>query len=201
MIASTTKNSGATSTALFAYAAGVTGILANLLLIAFFAVRVAPLGTANDLVGALGTAFMIPVALALGVSLPDRRRGIITLVVGLSAMFVLTAGGPLLALGALSFKAQAPIALGAWGMLSLWLLLVNRWSRVCGALPSRMARFGELLGTVVVVAGAVAGTGLLLPWMAPQQQILLGVAGVLAALGMLATPFWFLLLGRLLRRP
>ena len=55
----------------FAYAAGATGILANLLLIAFYALQAShpedgtSLGSANDLVGSLGTAFMIPVALAL----------------------------------------------------------------------------------------------------------------------------------------
>ena len=202
MIGSAAKNSGVKTTALFAYAAGVTGILANLLLIAFFALQAGNpengtfLGSANDLVGSLGTALMMPVALALGASLPDRRLGRISRIVGLSAMAVLTVGGPLLVLGVLSFEAQAPIALGAWVVLSLWLFLTNRWLRLSGALPPRVARFGEILGSLVLAAGAVAGLALLLPWMSGPQMIAFGVAGSLAAIGMLGMPFWFLLLGR-----
>jgi hypothetical protein len=73
----------------FAYAAGYTGILGNLFLIALYALlvlqggspaggtllgsafRVA--GSASDLLGSLSTAFMIPVALFLGGRLPRRR--------------------------------------------------------------------------------------------------------------------------------
>ncbi len=65
----------------FAYAAGATGILANLFLIAFFAVLASnpddgsSLGSANDIVRSVATAFMIPVALFLGGRLPQRRAG------------------------------------------------------------------------------------------------------------------------------
>ena len=71
------RMSSAGRAALFAYAAGATGILANLFLIGFYALQVGRpengtwLGSANDLVGSLGTAFMIPVALALSARLPD----------------------------------------------------------------------------------------------------------------------------------
>ena len=47
MVGSTAKNSGVKTTALFAYAAGVTGILANLLLIAFFALQAGNPGRAG----------------------------------------------------------------------------------------------------------------------------------------------------------
>jgi len=68
-------------TSRFAYAAGTTGILANLFLIALYVqlglqaggegqTLLGPAGElagpANDLVGSLATAFMIPVALASG---------------------------------------------------------------------------------------------------------------------------------------
>lgn len=200
MVGSTAKNPSLKTTALFAYAAGATGILANVLLLSFFALRSAPLGTANDLVGSLGTAFMIPVALVLSAWSSDRRLARTTLLVGLSAMSVLTAGGPLLALGVLRFEAQAPIALGAWAVLSLWLVLINRGLRSSDVLRSRVARLGEFLGGIVLVAGAVAGLGLLLPWTSWPQQVSFGVGGLLAAIGMLGTPFWFLLLGRHLWR-
>jgi hypothetical protein len=75
--------SSARRTANFAHAAGATGILANLFLIALFVLLAlqagrpeaqTPLGSAfdlagsaSDLVGSLSTAFMIPVALALAI--------------------------------------------------------------------------------------------------------------------------------------
>jgi hypothetical protein len=193
-------------TALSSYAAGVTGIVANLFLIAFFTLpdnlplRAASFGPANDLVGSLGNVFMIPVAVALSAWLPERLFCRIIQVLGLLAMAVLVVGGPLLVLGVLEFEVQAPIMLGAWVILSLWLFLVNRWLRPSGALPPRTARFGEAIGGLVLVAGGVAGLGLLLPWMSLLQLILFVAGGVLAVIGMMGTPFWFLFLGRYLGR-
>jgi hypothetical protein len=187
--------------ALFAYAAGVTGILANLFLIGFYVLQVgrpengAWLGSANDLVGSLGTAFMIPVALALSARLPDRRLARIVLVIGLPAMAVLIVGGPLLYLGVLAFEVQAPIAVGAWMVLCLWLFLVNRWLRLSGALRPRVALFGEFLGAGTLAGGAVVGLGFLLSWMSWPQLVVFGAGGLLAVVGMLGTPLWFLLLG------
>ena len=206
MLESRVSKPGVRWAALSSYVAGVTGILANLFLIGFYALQVGRpengtwLGSANDLVGSLGTAFMIPVALALSAWLPERLACRIIQVLGLSAMTILVVGGPLLVLGVLEFEVQAPIMIGAWVVLSLWLFLVNRWLRSSGALPPRTARFGELLGALVLAAGAVAGAGLLLPWMSLPQLILFSTGGVLAMIGMLGIPFWFLLLGRHLGR-
>lgn len=188
--------------ALFAYAAGATSILANLFLIAFYALQAShpedgtSLGSANDLMGALGTALMIPVALALSVWLPDRRLTRMTQVVGLSAMVVLTMGGPLLVSEVLAFNVQAPIAVAAWMVLCLWLFLVNQWLRLSAALRLHLARFGEFLGAGTLAGGAVVGLGFLLPWMSWPQLIFFGVGGLLGVVGMLGIPVWFLLLGR-----
>lgn len=206
MIESRVGKPGIRWTAHFAYASGVTGILANLFLIAFYALQASQpengtwLGSANDLVGSVSTALMIPVALALSTLLPDRHRAWITRVVGLSAMAVLVVGGPLLVFGVLAFEVQAPIAVGAGMFLFLWLLLITRWLRLSGALQPRVARFGEVLGTGILAGGALVGFGFLLPWMSWPQLILFGAGGVLAMIGMLGTPFWFLLLGRRLVR-
>jgi hypothetical protein len=202
MIGSKEGKPGVERAAGFAYAAGATGILANLFLIAFYALQANQpengtwLGSANDLVGSVSTALMIPVALALSTLLPDRRRAWITRVVGLSAMAVLVVGGPLLVFGVLAFEVQAPIAVGAGMFLFLWLLLINRWLRLSGALQPRVARFGEFLSIGILAGGALAGFGFLLPWMSWPQLIFFGVGGGLAVIGMLGTPFWFLLLGR-----
>ena len=202
MVETMASKPGVRMAALFAYAAGATGILANLFLIAFYALQASQpengtwLGSANDLVGSVSTALMIPVALALSTLLPDRRRAWTSLVVGLSAMAVLVVGGPLLVFGVLAFEVQAPIAVGAGMILFLWLLLINRWLRLSGALQPRVARFGEFLGTGILAGGALAGFGFLLPWMSWPQLIFFGAGGALAVIVMLGTPFWFLLLGR-----
>lgn len=153
-------------------------------------------GSANDLVGSLGTAFMIPIALALSARLPDRSSARITRAVGLSAMTVLTVGGPLLMLGVLAFDVQAPIMVAAWMVLCLWLFLINRWLRLSGVLGSRLARFGEFLGVGTLAGGAIVGLGFLLPWMSWAQLIFFGVGGLLGVGGMIGSPVWFLLLGR-----
>jgi MFS family permease len=207
MVGSKSGKPGVRMAAGFAYAAGATGILANFFLIAFFALQAGnpesgtSLGSANDLVGSLGTALMVPVALVLSAWLPDRRLGRIAQVLGLSAMAVLTVGGPLFALGVLAFEVQAPVAVAAWMVLSLWLLLINRWLRLSGILLPRLARLGEFLGAGTLAGGAAVGLGLLLPWMSVRPQLaLFSVGGVFTAIGMLGTPFWFLLLSRHLRR-
>ena len=98
---------------------GGKGILANLFLIAFFALQAShpedgtSLGSANDLVGSLAAVFMVPVVLGLSAWLPDRRLGRITQVPGLSALAVITVCGPLLVLGMLAFDVQAPVAVAA----------------------------------------------------------------------------------------
>lgn len=186
----------------FAYAAGVASIAANTLLIAFYAFQVGrpengtSLGSANDLTGSLSAALMIPAALALGAHLPRRRAIRIVRTVGVAAMAVLTVGGPLLVLGALSFEVQAPIMLAAWMALCAWLFLVNRWARLSGALPRRTARFGEFAGAGPLVGGVVVGLGFLLPWTSWGQLALFGVGGSFVFVGFLGIPVWFLLLGR-----
>lgn len=119
----------------FAYAAGATSILANVLLFAFFAVRAshpevgASLGPANALVGSLGPAFMVAGVLLVSAWLAERRLCLIARVLGLSALAVLTVCGSLLVLEVPAFEVQALIAVAAWMVLCLLLSLVNRWLR------------------------------------------------------------------------
>ena len=196
----------------FAYAAGFTGILANLFLIVMYvglglqaggpeaetsrgpAGELA--GSASDLVGSLSAMFMIPVALAPGRRLPRRRAARFTQAAGLAAMAVLTLGGPLLVLGALSFEVETPIAMAAWIVLSLWLLLVNRRLRLSQSLPVRVARLGEALGVGLLAGYAIVGLGLLLPWMSWPQLVVFGVGVLVGLPAYLGIPVWVVLLGR-----
>ena len=196
----------------FAYAAGFTGILANLFLIAMYVglglqgggpeaqTSLGPpgdlSGMASDLVGSLSAAFMIPVALALGGRLPQRRAALLTQVAGLTAMALLTVGGPLLVLGVLAFEVETPIAMAAWIILCVWLLLVNRWLPRSGGLDPRVARLGGLLGAGVLAGYVVVGLGLLLPWMSWPQLVVFGVGVLIGLPAYLGIPVWFVLLGR-----
>ena len=139
---------------------------------------------------------MIPVALVLGGRLPRRRAVRLTQAAGLTAMAVLTVGGPLLVLGVLAFEVETPIAMAAWVVLCLWLLLVNRWLRLSGTLPVRVARLGEALGAGLLVGYVVVGLGLLLPWMSWPQLVVFGVGVLVGLPAYLGIPVWFVLLGR-----
>lgn len=195
----------------FAYAAGVAGILANIFLIVMYvllglqagrpeaqtllgsAFHVA--GSASDLLGSLATAFMIPVALFLGGRLPRRRAVRFTQASGLTAMALLTVGGPLLVLGVLTFEVEMPIAIVALIVLAIWLLLVNRWLRLLDALSYRVVRLGELAGAGFLAGYAIVGLGLLLPWMSWPQLVVFGFGVLVGLPAYLGIPVWFLLLG------
>jgi hypothetical protein len=201
--------------ALFAYAAGSTGILANICLIALYALlglqggspvggtflgsAFHAAGTASDLLGSLSTAFMIPVALFVGGLLPRRRAARFMQAAGLMAMALLSIGGPLLVLGVLTFEVQTPIAMAALVILSLWLLLVNRWLRLSSALPYRFVRLGEFVGAGFLAGYAIVGLGLLLPWMSLPQLVVFGLGVLVGLPGYLGIPVWFVLLGRHLK--
>jgi hypothetical protein len=188
--------------AFFAYASGAVGILSNLSLIGFYGLQAGrperglSLGYANDLLGSLGTALMIPVALALTDRLPQRRTVRVARAAGLSAMAVLTIAGPLLVFGALTFEVSTPISLAAFLVFAVWLFLVNRWLRQSAALGPRVARLGEFFGAGSLAGGAIVGLGLLLPWTSWPQLVVFGAGGLLGVVAMLGIPIWFLLLGR-----
>ena len=205
MIGSTAGKSSIRRTVFFAYATGATGILANLFLfleLGLQAGRSSPgsaihLATlASDLLGSLATAFMITVAIFLGRRLPQRRSARFTQAAGLAAMTILSVGGLLVGLGALAFEIVAPIVVATWIILSLWLLLVNRWLRSSEGLPMRLGRLGEFLGAGMLGGAAVVGLGLLLPWMSWPQLVVFGVGVLIGLPAWFCIPVWFVLLGR-----
>ncbi|NEK57382.1 hypothetical protein GCU56_05780 [Geodermatophilus sabuli] len=180
----------------WARAAGVAGMSANVLLVAFYAVeagrrRVLPvsLGSANDVVGSVGTALMVPVVLAVSPGRWTRR-------LGLTATGVLTVAGPALVLGLVPFAVQMPVAIGAFEALAGWLVLSSRGRR--GALPAEVTRLGLLSGGGVLAGGAAVGVGLLLPKGSVPRRAALAVGGVPGGAGWLAMPWWFLRLARAL---
>ena len=209
MVRSMASKSGVNRAALFAYAAGATGILAYLFRFVELGLQAGRpeaqtspgsaihlAGSASDLVGSLATAFMIAIALFLAGRLPQRRALRFTQAAGLTAMALLSVGGLLVGLGGLAFEVVAPITVAAWMVLSLWLLLVNRWLRLSDTLPVRLSRLGELLGAGLLVGYVVVGLGLLLPWMSWVQLVVFGVGILIGLPSYLGIPVWFVLLGR-----
>ena len=185
--------------AAFSRAAGIAGMAANGLLAGFFASRAAEfaqgevLGPANDIVGSLACALMVPVAVAVRPLLPEGRAVDVTQAAVLSALGVLTVNGPLLVLGVVPFEASSAVSIGAGMVLAGWLLAANRWMRRRGTLRRSLARLGELVGTTTLAAGASAGLALaLLPKGSTAQIVGLVLAGVPGIVAWLATPVWFL---------
>jgi hypothetical protein len=178
------------------------GTLSNLLLIVFFALAAAGAGPenlagpANDLVGSLSCALMVPVAVALTPLLPRRRAVRVTQVAGIAAMVVSAVGGPLLVLGVVPFDIDTAVGIGAWMLLAGWIGLVSRWTGRAGTLPPRLGRLGQLVGATTLAAAAGVAAGLvLLPWASVAQFVVLIVVGSPGVVAWLATPVWFLLLG------
>jgi hypothetical protein len=189
--------------AAFARAAGMAGMAANALLAGFFASRAAALsqgevlGPANDLVGSLASGLMIPVAVALRPRLPEGRAVVGTQVAVVAALGVLTVNGPLLVLGVVPFEISTAVSIGAAMVLAGWLVAANRWMRRRGTLRRSLAQLGELVGGTTLVSFAGVGLALvLLPRSSTAQVIALVVAGVPGLLAWIATPVWFLRLGR-----
>jgi hypothetical protein len=186
----------------FAYAAGAAGMLGRLLLLALYALLAAgsadqySVGAANDLVGTLESACMIPVALALAGRLPDRQAARVVQVAGLSAMAANAIAAPLMVVGVLSFSVATLIAAVAIQVLAAWLFLVNRWLRRSPDWWLPVARLGQLLGGAVLCGAAVVAFGLLLPWGSWPQLPVFGVGALPGFVAYLAIPVWFLILGR-----
>lgn len=153
MVGSTTgKPAGIKMVTRFAYAAGGMGIPANLFLIALLCPAGQPPGgwdlarlgqrpggiSRGRVHGPCGTR---PVRMVARPTLEPDHSGARTVGTGGPHCRRSAAGSRDAA-----FDVQAPVAVGAWMVLCLWLLLVNRWLRLSAAIGPRVARFGEFLG-------------------------------------------------------
>jgi hypothetical protein len=181
--------------ALASTGAGVTGAVANMLLVAFVVLHFArpgevqaTLGLIACLLAAISAALLAPVALLLG--------GTRAATLGVATSACLTVVWLLMA--AEIFSPYVGLHLVAGGALGLaaWLVLVCRRDTV----PRRAARVGRragvaaLVGTVLVVVGDAVFPAASSTWMA-----MLAIGGLPAVFGWLAVPAWSLRMGRWLR--
>ncbi len=189
-----------------AIVAGVAGCGANAFLIAYY-VLARPweaghsgpyewLGPANDIVGSVSMALLIPVIGYVWRQVRGDR-----LLAGLSATAVLASAafavaGPLLVAGRITLETQFAVAGVGLPVIFGWLWRANRASRRSGLLPPRTARLGRWIGVVALAATGLAGVGALLPFGSPAQVIVVAAAAIPGLPAYLAFPVWQVLAGR-----
>lgn len=177
--------------------AGCAAAAANALLLAYIALQYLRPGTVSTtlgplagVLGGLGAALLVPVALALG-------EGLLA-AVGAAAMVVLSISWFLVAGAALTPWSAAPAIAGAAVLLAVWLVVINRRTE---RIPEHVARFGRRCGATALAGTLVVGLALvLLPPLSREQLVALGIGGVPGGLAWLAVPAWSISVGRALSR-
>jgi hypothetical protein len=189
----------------WALTTGITGLLANVLLVLFFLLaqpfgearqRFMWLGTANDWVVVVQFLALIPVALALRSWLPGTRAVRLTTAAAVAAMAGTAILQLLLIVGVLAFEVQVALIVAMFLVVYGWVLAASSTGHRHGALPRPVTRFGLLLGVSFPVGLLITTAGLPFGW-GSVAQVAFGVPGiVLGSAGWLALPVWPLLLAR-----
>jgi hypothetical protein len=196
---------------LWALVSGITGLLANVLLVLFF-LFAQPfgvngplaeagqdfmwLGSANDVVIIVQYLTFIPVALALRRWLPPTRSMQIATVGAVGAMVAVALLQLLLVVGVVEFDVQVLLVVATFLVVYAWVIAVSSTGHRSGTLPRSVTRFGLLLGTSFAVGLVIAGAGLLFPSGSAAQLALVVPGVVIAAFGWLGLPVWPLVLAR-----
>lgn len=185
--------------------AGVTGVAANGLLAAMFALApegvgdFAWTGPANDVIGGIvSTSAMIPVALALE-DVVDGRLVRLTTPPAVLAMGAIVGSSALLVSGVLPFEVQVWMAGPAVVLLFGWTAAVGHEGGRTRVLPRRVARWGKAIGLAGLVAPAVVGLGLLLPEGSLARYVVAGAGLAVGLPAYVAFPIWLIALSTRLR--
>ena len=150
---------------------------ANVLLAGFYAGRASTLGVvgsaaewagpANDVVGAVSTAAMVPMALGLLAHL-GRPRGLeVVTWAAVGAMVALSVLGPAAARRH-PVRRSAAAAVPAVAVIFGWLLLVGRAGRATRRLPASLSTAAITIGTGLLTAFPLLGAAALLPTGSPR---------------------------------
>jgi hypothetical protein len=190
----------------WAMTSGLTGLVANVLLVLFFLLA-RPfgevrqgfmwLGTANDWLMVVQFLTFIPVALALRRWLPATRAVRLATVLAALAMVGTAELQLLLVAGVLDFGVQVGLVVPMFLLVYAWVLVVSSAGHRHGSLPRPVTRFGLLLGVCFPVGLLITAAGLPFGW-GSVAQLAFGVPGIIiGAAAWLALPVWPLLLARL----
>jgi hypothetical protein len=191
----------------WAMTSGLTGLVANLLLVLFFLLA-QPfgearqgfmwLGTANDWVIVVQFLTFVPVALAMRSRLPATRAVRLTTAAAVVAMAGTAVLQLLLIADVLDFGIQVGLVVALFLVIYAWVLVVSSNGHRHGTLPRPVTRFGLLLGVSFPVGLLITAAGLPFGW-GTAAQLAFGVAGLLlGGVSWLALPVWPLLLARLI---
>lgn len=146
-----------------AYLSAATGALSIIALIGFFALEFQqavsenwantyPFGNLNDLLNIVQGLAMLP---ATAVLYRATRRNapalsLVTLIAGVAGLLMLAATQTLYVTHAINSNQQTALYFPSWGIIGLWLLLVNMLAHQQGVLPIRVTRLGLLIGACLV---------------------------------------------------
>jgi hypothetical protein len=196
----------------WALTSGITGLLANVLLVLFFLLA-KPFGVSGPAAGEVGQDFMwlgkandwvivvqfltfIPVALALRAWLPPTRRVRLTTAAAVGAMVATAILQLLLIAGVLEFDVQVWLVVVMFLVVYTWVLTASSTGHRHGTLPHSVTRFGLLLGASYPVGLVIAAAGLLFPWGSATQLAFVVPGIAIGAFGWLGLPVWPLVLAR-----
>ena len=188
----------------WALVSGIAGVVANVLLVAFFVLALGLglpqygwLGTANDAVIMIQFLALVPVALALPGWLARSRSVRPATTAAVIAMVIVAALQLLLILRVLTFEFQVLLVVVAFLPVYGWVLTISSVGHRSGTLPRPVTRAGLVLGVSFPVGLLIFVAGLPFGWGSPAQLLLAVAGGALGGLGWLALPAWPLLLARL----
>jgi hypothetical protein len=200
-----------TGPVLWALTSGITGMVANVLLVLFFLLGQpfevdGPLaaagqdfmwlGSANDVVIIVQFLTFIPVALALRRWLPPTRSMRVATAAAVGAMAAVAILQLLLVTELLEFDVQVVLVVATFLVVYAWVIAVSSTGHRHGILPRSVTRFGLLLGVSFPVGLVIAAAGLLFPWGSPAQFAFVIPGVAIAAIGWLGLPVWPLVLAR-----
>lgn len=180
--------------------AGVTGCVANALLVALWAVAIPGdaryewTGPANDVMGAVSVAAAVPLAWALLDHLGHPPRLARLTRVAVAAMVVTVALSLLLVVGVIPFPVQGAGAVACLVAIFAWLWSVGHAARSTGRLPGGLARAARAIAAAFLAAVPLAGVAVVLPRDSVAQLATGGAAVLLCAGAYLAYPVWQLVL-------
>jgi hypothetical protein len=188
----------------WALVSGVAGVVANVLLVAFFVLALGLglpqygwLGTVNDAVIMVQFLTLVPVALVLLGWLPPRRAVRLATVAAVVGMVLIAVLQLLLIVRVLTFDVQVLMVVIAFLPVYGWVLTISSVGHRSGTLPRPVTRFGLLLGVSFPVGLLIFVAGLPFGWGSVAQLLFAVAGGVLGGLSWLALPVWPLLLARL----
>lgn len=181
----------------WALVAGVTGLLANVLLVVLFMTPAdGPYtwtGPANDVVGDVSSLAVIPVAAGL-LAVCGNRRGLGAITsLAIVAIVAMTTMSMLMVLGLASFAAATDSAYIGLIFVFGWVFAAGLAGRASGRLPRQVARCGVALGAAGLTGAALLTASAPMLAHSLTWDITFG-AGLLTAIPVALFPVWLIVL-------